>query len=164
VLGRLSSGAWSAWRSLVLPARTHAVRPLRREALRAVIEGPADRAGISVDADLVTRLAADTGGDALPMLTYTLAKLTDGIARGDCISTSRYEQLGGVSGALAGEADAALADAVTAGGRDRDQVIRELLRACLTWMAGDLHGVVRSWQNDWAGPWCLMGCGTSSRR
>ncbi|SDZ26006.1 WD domain-containing protein, G-beta repeat-containing protein, partial [Geodermatophilus africanus] len=112
-----------------LPARTHVLRPLRREALRAVIEGPADRAGISVDADLVSRLVADTGGgEALPLLAYTLAQLSDGVGRGDCISTIRYEQLGGVQGALAGQADAALADAVTTGGRDRDQVIRELLR------------------------------------
>jgi hypothetical protein len=32
-----------------LPMRTHALRPLRPEALRAVIEGPADRAGIGID-------------------------------------------------------------------------------------------------------------------
>jgi WD40 repeat protein len=112
-----------------LPARTYAVRPLRPEALRAVIERPADRAGIGIDADLVARLVADTGGgDALPLLAYTLAQLTDGIARGECISITRYEQLSGVQGALAGQADAALAEAVTAGGRNRDQVLRELLR------------------------------------
>ncbi|MGR6963200.1 NACHT and WD repeat domain-containing protein [Geodermatophilus sp. URMC 61] len=113
----------------VLPARTHMVRPLRSEALRAVIEGPADRAGIAIDADLATRLVADTGGgEALPLLAYTLAQLTDGVTGGDRLSTARYEQLGGVQGALAGQADVALTDAVTAGGRDRDQVIRELLR------------------------------------
>src|SRR4051812_30262443 len=43
----------------VLPTRTHTLRPLRPEALPAVIEGPADRAGVSVDADLVARLVAD---------------------------------------------------------------------------------------------------------
>jgi type II secretory pathway pseudopilin PulG len=113
----------------VLPTRTHVLRPLLAEALRAVIEGPADRAGISVDEDLVTRLVADTGGgDALPLLAYTLAQLTDGVTRGDCISTTRYDQLGGVQGALVRQADAALADAVAAGGRDRNQVIQELLR------------------------------------
>src|SRR4051812_17909406 len=36
-----------------LATRTQTVRPLRPEALRAVIEGPADRAGIALDADLV---------------------------------------------------------------------------------------------------------------
>src|SRR3954452_11820347 len=98
-----------------LPTRTQTVRPLRPEALRAVIEGPADRAGIGIDAELVTRLVADTGGgDALPLLAYTLAQLTDNITRGGRLSTTRYEQLGGVQGALAGQADAALADAITA--------------------------------------------------
>jgi WD40 repeat protein len=112
-----------------LPARTHALRPLRPEALRAVIEGPADLAGIGVDADLVTRLVADTGGgDALPLLAYALAQLTDGITRGGQLSTARYEQLGGVQGALTGQADGALADAVATGARDRGRVIRELLR------------------------------------
>jgi hypothetical protein len=36
------------------------LRPLRRDALRDVIEGPADLAGIAVADDLVARLIADT--------------------------------------------------------------------------------------------------------
>ena len=106
----------------------HPVRPLRRDALRAVIEGPAELAGIAVDEDLVARLVADTdSGEALPLLAYTLAQLADGVGRGGRLSTSRYEQLGGVQGALARQADAALAGS----GRERrgrEQVIRELLR------------------------------------
>jgi WD40 repeat protein len=113
----------------VLPTRTQTLRPLRPEALRAVIEGPADRAGLTIDADLVTRLVADTGGgEALPLLAYTLAQLTKGVTRGGRLSTARYEQLGEVHGVLAGQADAALVDAVSTGGGSRDQVIKELLR------------------------------------
>ena len=112
-----------------LPTRTQTLRPLAPEALRAVIEGPADRAGISIDEDLVTRLVIDTGGgEALPLLAYTLAQLADGVAHGGRLSTTRYEQLGEVRGVLAGQADAALADALAAGGSGRDQVIRDLLR------------------------------------
>src|SRR4051812_10576470 len=112
-----------------LPTRTQAMRPLRPEALRAVIEGPADRAGITIDEDLVARLVDDTGGgEALPLLAYTLAQLAEGVARGGRLSFGRYEQLGEVRGVLGGQADAALAEAVTAGGRSRDRVIRELLR------------------------------------
>jgi hypothetical protein len=112
-----------------LPTRTQTLRPLRPEALRAVIEGPADRAGITIDADLVPRLVADTGGgEALPLLAYTLAQLADGVTRGGRLSTTRYEQLGEVHGVLVRQADAALADALAAGGRSREQVIRELLR------------------------------------
>ena len=103
-----------------LPTRTQTLRPLRPEALRAVIEGPADGPASIVDDDLVTRLVADTGGgEALPLLAYTLAQLADGVSRGGRLSTARYEQLGEVRGVLARQADAALADAVTAGGRSR---------------------------------------------
>ena len=113
----------------ILPTRTHTLRPLRREALRAVIEGPADLAGIAVDGDLVTRLITDTdSGEALPLLAYALAELADGVTRGGTLLTSRYEQIGGVQGALTRQADAALAEAVKAGGRTRDQVIADLLR------------------------------------
>ena len=85
----------------VLPTRVHTLRPLRREALRSVIEGPARLAGIDVDEDLVARLVADTdSGEALPLLAYTLAQLADGVGRGGRLLASRYEQLGGVQGAL----------------------------------------------------------------
>ena len=38
----------------VLPTRPYPLRPLRREALRTVIQGPAQLAGIAVAEDLVT--------------------------------------------------------------------------------------------------------------
>ena len=112
-----------------LPTRVHTLRPLQREALGAVIEGPARLAGIDVDEDLVVRLVASTdSGEALPLLAYTLAQLADGVHRGGRLRPSRYEQLGGVQGALTVQADAALADATAATSRSRDQVIRKLLR------------------------------------
>ncbi|MGH3810976.1 MAG: TIR domain-containing protein, partial [Pseudonocardiaceae bacterium] len=111
-----------------LPTHTVTLRPLRREALREVIEGPARLAGIGVDDELVARLVADTDtGEALPLLAFTLAQLAADVDRGGRLSAVRYEQLGGVRGALARQADAALAGAITAGGRDRDQVIAGLL-------------------------------------
>ncbi len=113
----------------VLPTRIHPLRPLRREALRAVIEGPARVAGIDVADDLVTRLVADTAsGEGLPLLAFTLAQLAEGAGRGSRLSGARYDQLGGVQGALTCQADAALADAVTASGRHREEVISGLLR------------------------------------
>jgi WD40 repeat protein len=112
-----------------LPTRTSMLHPLRREALRAVIERPARLAGIDVDSDLVDRLVDDTGsGEALPLLAFTLAQLAEGIGRGGRLSSTRYDQLGGVQGALAGQADAALTDAVAVGKRSREQVIAGLLR------------------------------------
>jgi WD40 repeat protein/energy-coupling factor transporter ATP-binding protein EcfA2 len=113
----------------VLPTRIHPLRPLHREALRAVIEGPAQVAGINIADELITRLVADTDtGEGLPLLAFTLAQLAEGVGRGSRLSGTRYDQLGGVQGALTRQADAALADAVTASGRHRDEVIAGLLR------------------------------------
>ena len=112
-----------------LPTRTYTLRPLSRGALRSVIEGPARLAGIKVDEHLIERLVADTSsGDALPLLAFTLAQLSVGIHRGGQMSAERYEQLGGVRGALIGEADAALAKAINLGQRSRKEVISGLLR------------------------------------
>ncbi len=114
---------------LPLCARPFAVRPMTREALPAVITEPARRAGITVDDGLAARLVADTaGGEALPLLAYTLEQLADGVERGGRLLMSRYEQLGGVQGTLSRQADAALAEAVAAGARDRDAVLRGVLQ------------------------------------
>ncbi|HEU0088610.1 MAG TPA: TIR domain-containing protein [Pseudonocardiaceae bacterium] len=112
-----------------LPAQVYPLRPLRREALRAVIERPARLAGINVDDGLIDRLVDDTdSGEALPLLAFTLAQLAQGVARDGRLSSVRYDQLGGVQGALTHQADAALADAVTASNRHREEVIAGLLR------------------------------------
>jgi WD40 repeat protein len=112
-----------------LRTQVYPVRPLRHEALPAVIEKPARLAGIGVDEQLVARLIEDTdSGEALPLLAFTLAQLADGVSRGGQLPSARYEQLGGVRGALIREADAALTDAIAAGGRSREQVIAGLLR------------------------------------
>jgi WD40 repeat protein len=112
-----------------LPMRVFTLRPLRREALATVITGPARLAGIGIDEQLVDRLVGDTDtGEALPLLAFTLEQLADGVGRGGQLSAARYEQLGGVQGALVRQADAALADACAASGRTADQVIGGLLR------------------------------------
>jgi energy-coupling factor transporter ATP-binding protein EcfA2 len=113
----------------VLVTHPYVLRLLHREGLRAVIEGPARLAGIGVDEELVTRLVADTdSGEALPLLAFTLAQLAEGVGRGGQLSLARYEQLGGVQGALTRQADAALAEATAASGRDGAEVIAGLLR------------------------------------
>jgi len=112
-----------------LPTDIFALRPLHREALRLVIEGPAQLVGIKVEARLVARLVEDTdSGEALPLLAFTLAQLAEGVSRGGQLSTARYEELGGVQGALIRQADTALAEALTAGGRSSAEVIAGLLR------------------------------------
>ena len=114
---------------VALSATLYALGPLRREALRAVIDKPAQLAGIDLDEGLVDRLVDDTdSGEALPLLAFTLAQLAEGVTRGGRLSSTRYDQLGGVRGALTGQADAALAEAVETGGRGREEVIAGLLR------------------------------------
>jgi hypothetical protein len=109
--------------------RRFAVQPLLRESLYEAIVEPARLAGISIDTGLVSRLMEDTpSGDALPLLACTLAELAEGTGRGDRLLTSRYEQLGGVQGTLFGLADAALTQAMAAGGVSEGEVLRELLR------------------------------------
>jgi energy-coupling factor transporter ATP-binding protein EcfA2 len=113
----------------VMPTHTYELRPLRREALREVIKGPAELAGIGVDDGLVARLVDDTdSGEALPLLAFTLAQLANGVRRGGRLSRHRYEELGGLQGALTRQADAALAEAITTSGRRREEVIAGLLR------------------------------------
>ncbi|MGH3753978.1 MAG: WD40 repeat domain-containing protein [Pseudonocardiaceae bacterium] len=113
----------------VLPTQVYLLRPLRREALRDVIEKPARLAGINVEPSLVVQLVRDTdAGEALPLLAFTLNQLADGVSRGNHLPAARYEQLGGVQGALTHQADKALAAAVTTGGRSRAEVIRGVLR------------------------------------
>jgi hypothetical protein len=56
-----------------LPVTPFPLRPLARELLPQVIEGPARLAGLRVDAELVGRMVEDTeSGDALPLLAFTL--------------------------------------------------------------------------------------------
>ena len=112
-----------------LSARTFPLRPLRREALVTVIEGPARLADIEVDPELVTRLAHDAGtGEALPLLAFTLEQLAEGVGRGGQLSMARYDQLGGVQGALIKQPDLALAEALAKTHRTRDQVLAGLLQ------------------------------------
>lgn len=112
-----------------LETRTTTLRPLRPGALRLVIEGPAQRAGIQIDEDLVAQLVDDTGsGAALPLLAYTLAELATGVGRGGELLMSRYLQIGGVQGTLARQADLALGEAIRTGRRSRDQVMGSLMR------------------------------------
>ncbi|MEQ4724021.1 hypothetical protein [Nonomuraea sp. B19D2] len=112
-----------------VPARPFALRPMRSEALAHVIEGPARLAGIQVDEALVAQLVHDTGtGEALPLLAFTLARLSEGVERGGRLSAELYKAIGGVSGSLSMQADEAMNAACSVSRRDRQQVIAGLLR------------------------------------
>jgi energy-coupling factor transporter ATP-binding protein EcfA2 len=86
------------------------VEPLSRTRLPEVIEGPAQRAGLDFEAGLVGRMVEETtGGDALPLLAYTLQELWELMRRqgrrGGTVREADYDAVGGVVGALQSRAD-----------------------------------------------------------
>ncbi|MFF2538759.1 nSTAND1 domain-containing NTPase [Streptomyces cyaneofuscatus] len=88
-------------------ATSMVVQPMMRNQLTQVITGPlAGRAGIRFADGLVERMLRDAppGPAALPMLEYALSRLWERQERG-WLTTTAYQELGGVQGALAGEAD-----------------------------------------------------------
>jgi WD40 repeat protein len=102
-----------------LVAEPMVVGPLGRERLPVVIERPGTRAGIAFEPGLVDRMVVETaGGDALPLLAYTLQQLAEGHQPGRPISAADYEQLGGVVGTLTRQADRVRADLERLGAAD----------------------------------------------
>jgi WD40 repeat protein len=95
------------------------VEPLSRERLPEVIQRPAQRAGIEFAPGLVERMVDETtGGDALPLLAYTLRELYQRAQLDGRITIADYEAVGGVVGALRGNADR-LADELDRRGQGR---------------------------------------------
>lgn len=77
------------------------------EGLRAVIEHPAERVGLRVEAGLADRLIREVSGEsnALPLLSYVLDELWR-TRDGDALTHAALDAAGGVSGALSRHADA----------------------------------------------------------
>ncbi|MEU3467427.1 hypothetical protein ABZ716_05830 [Streptomyces sp. NPDC006687] len=109
------------------------VGALEREALHEVVARPAAAAGVTFEAGLVSRIVDDCGGgDALPLLAYTLQELYRRAGGpGSVIGYGHYREVGGVAGALVGQADRIRAELLGPGGdgaAEPDPVIRTLLR------------------------------------
>jgi hypothetical protein len=85
------------------------IEPLRSDRLSEVIAKPARRAGLEFEPGLVERMVRETaGGDALPLLAYTLSELYERRGADDRVTTSDYEAAGGVVGTLRRRADRVL--------------------------------------------------------
>ena len=86
------------------------LRPMGPEGLRRVIREPAGRRGILIEPALVERLVEGSEGGSLPLLEFALRELyARSEATTQTIGIADLEALGGVEGALATHADAALA-------------------------------------------------------
>ena len=82
------------------------IEPLSRARLAEVIARPAQRAGLEFAPGLIERMVEDTaGGDALPLLAYTLRELCRRAGPDGQITSIDYDAVGGVVGALQHRAD-----------------------------------------------------------
>jgi len=91
------------------------LKPMPREQFREVITGPAQRisaAGrpLEIAPDLVDRLLSDCreGGDTLPLLSLTLARLYEDYGASEVLTVEQYEQMGGMKRVVQTEIDAVL--------------------------------------------------------
>lgn len=145
----------AAWK-----ATSVVVQPMVREQLRDVIVRPLDgHAGVRFADGLVEQLLRDTpqGPAALPMLEYTLSRLWERQERG-WLTTTAYQELGGVEGALASDAEQRLWERADEGERrSLERVLIQLVRPGEELDAGgrgpDLRRVAARTQfsaDDWA--------------
>ncbi len=86
--------------------------PMTRNRFSEVIEKPADRFGLRLEAGLTNRLVEETGySDALPLLAFTLEKLYARCKSGEILTIQAYEDIGGVPAAIKYAAEAILKEA-----------------------------------------------------
>jgi WD40 repeat protein/DNA-binding SARP family transcriptional activator len=85
------------------------VGPMSPSELRRAVEAPAERAGLTVESSLVDALVHDVVGESggLPLLSAALVDLWRDRS-GSSLALSAYEESGGIRGAVARHAEAAL--------------------------------------------------------
>jgi serine/threonine protein kinase/WD40 repeat protein len=90
----------------LIQARTEVVLPLNAEELEQAITGPARRAGLKVDPELVAAIVTDVRQEpgALPLLQYALTEIFEQ-REGNRLTLAAYQKSGGVLGALASRAE-----------------------------------------------------------
>lgn len=108
--------------------RTITVLPLTADELERAVDGPAQRAGVSLEPGLMAEIVADVVGQpgALPLLQYTLTELFEQ-RRGTTLTMDGYRNLGGVSGAVGRKAQETLEGLVPATQEVARQVMLRLV-------------------------------------
>jgi WD40 repeat protein/serine/threonine protein kinase len=86
--------------------RTEFVLPLSQQEIERVIIGPAQRAKLQVDTDLIAAIVADVRQEpgALPLLEYTLTELFERRQERH-LTLAAYQNIGGLTGAVAKRAE-----------------------------------------------------------
>ncbi len=90
----------------LLGSRSETVTPLTPAELELAIAGPAERIGVAIEPELLAEIVADSTGrpGTLPLLQYALTELFERREDG-ALTLARYQEVGGVGGALAGRAE-----------------------------------------------------------
>lgn len=100
-----------------LVQRPIVIGALGRERIAEVVRRPAELVGLTFAPGLVERIVADVETeDALPLLAYLLQELYFASRPGSAVTQALYEELGGVPGALARQADHTVAQLGADGG------------------------------------------------
>ena len=109
--------------------------PMREAGLRAAIEKPAERAGLTYEPGLVDRIVADarSSAGALPLVAHVLQALY-ATRDGQTMTLRAYDQLGGLGGAIATSADAILYGLDV---EDRGRARKMMLRLVKSGRGGD---------------------------
>lgn len=91
----------------LIAAQAVIVPAMSPDELRETITRPAEQAGFQIDANTTELLLRDVQGSegALPLLEFALTRIFTGLTQG-CPAAETLRRLGGVGGALAGEAQA----------------------------------------------------------
>ena len=107
-------------------------------AMREVITGPAEQAGINLEDGLADRIVSDaTTGDALPMLSYLLWVLYADKHSGDIITHADYEAAGGVAGVIARRANAVLGNLTSEMNLGEGAAVAKVLDTLLVFVSVD---------------------------
>ncbi|MCF4140842.1 serine protease [Streptomyces sp. Tue 6430] len=129
--------------------------PMSRSQLTEVITKPLENlpgVAVTYEPGLVERILDDAGSEAgaLPLLGFVLEKLWEG-KEGGRLRTATYEEVGGVSGALAGHATQAWDECVTDGEKQRDGEASRLLTGLVRVLPGSPHPLRRRLTRQEAG-------------
>ncbi len=113
----------------LLRDRVETVLPLSPDELERAITGPAGSVAVELEEGLLARIVADVVDEpgALPLLQYALTELYERRS-GGTLTGAAYDAIGGISGALAGRADA-LYDGLSPAGQE---AVRQLFLRLVT--------------------------------
>ena len=108
---------------------TYPLAVAKRDALRKMIEHPAERAGLYFEQGLVQRILDDTGDTpgALALMAFALQQLYDTGEKGGVLGYTEYEAFGGVQGAIGQQAQVAYEMLDEAARATLSAVFRELV-------------------------------------